>query len=162
MRRINFVLSLLLCAFVLVSCGKKKEVSESEAFRSTLTAEDTTAMLKICDDCMKSLKAGDIDAALAQLHLYDDSTRTVKPLSKEKEQELRKTFKFFPVHDYTIDYYTFTTEGVNDVKYRIEFFEKVDPQSPESNTIGFMFNPVKVDGQWYLTVKEASQDFERH
>jgi len=161
MRRINFVLSLLLCALVLVSCGKKKEPTESEVFRSTLTAEDTTAMLKICDDCMKSLKAGDIDAALSQLHLYDDSTRTVKPLTPAKEKELRNTFTVFPVHDYTIDYYTFTTEGLNDVKYRIEFFEKADPESSEANTIGFMFNPVKVDGQWFLTVKEAHQDFDQ-
>ena len=117
-------------------------------------------MLALCDQCMETLKAGQVDKALSMLHLYDDSTRTVLPLSEQKERELRRTFKLFPVVKYTRAYYTFTTEGLNDVKYNIEFFEK-EAGDPTPNSIGFMFNPVKVEGQWYLTVKEADQDIDR-
>ena len=161
MKRIQTIISLLLvCCLALFSCGKKQPVSEREAFRSTLTKEDTTQMLALCDQCMETLKAGQVDKALSMLHLYDDSTRTVLPLSEQKERELRRTFKLFPVVKYTRAYYTFTTEGLNDVKYNIEFFEK-EAGDPTPNSIGFMFNPVKVEGQWYLTVKEADQDIDR-
>ena len=53
------------------------------------------------------------------------------------------------------------SKGQNDVKYDIRFFEKTDPADTTPNTIGFMFNPVKVDGRWYLCIKEADQDFNR-
>ena len=155
----------LLAAFslllVLTACGRKETVSEAEQFRSELTREDTTQMLALCGQCMETLKQGKIDEALSQMRLYNDSTRTVSPLSAEKQAELRRTFRLFPVIDYKLDYYSFDVEGRNDVKYSIEFFKKENPDDPTPNTIGFMFNPVKVDGQWYVTVKEADQDFNR-
>ena len=39
-----------------------------------------------------------------------------------------------------------------------------DEEHPEVNGVpktSFMFNPVKVDGQWYLTVKRADQNIDR-
>ncbi len=161
MKRISILFPLLLaCSLVFFSCGKKQPRDERAEFRSSLTKEDTTQMLALCDRCMETLKAGRTDEALAMLHLYDDSTRTVLPLSEQKQRELRRTFKLFPVVNYSLVYYTFTTQGLNDVKYSVEFFEK-PAGDPTPNSIGFMFNPVKVDGQWYLTVKEADQDIDR-
>ena len=58
----------LFCGF-LVSCGSKKKSREEriEEFRSELTAEDTAAMLKLCDDAMADLKAHKVDQVLANL-----------------------------------------------------------------------------------------------
>ena len=39
---------------------------------------------------------------------------------------------------------------------------KKEPGDPIPNTIGFMFNPIKVDGKWNLAVKEANQEVLRH
>ena len=74
---------------------------------------------------------------------------------------MRNTFTVFPVLNYRMVYFNFSTEGRNDVKYEIEFFEKADSTDQAPNTIGLMFNPVKVDDQWYLTMKEADQEFTR-
>ena len=121
-----------------------------------LTAEDTAQMLNLSRSCMDTLKAGHIDEALQMLYVMRDGKAI--PLPAEKEQQLRKNFKYFPVIDYTLDYYTFSNVDNNDVKFRIEFFKHTGPDDKTPNTIGFMFNPVKIDGTWYLTVKEATQE----
>lgn len=149
----------LLCMHV--GCSNKPKPTPAQEFRAELTAEDTTKMLGICEECMKTLKAGNIDGALNLLYQYDDSTKTVSPISEENRKKMRNTFTVFPVLNYRMVYYNFTTQGLNDVKYEIEFFEKADSTDQAPNTIGLMFNPVKVDDQWYLTMKEAGQDFTR-
>jgi isocitrate dehydrogenase len=44
------------------------------------------------------------------------------------------------------------------VKFQIEFFKHTSSDDHTPNTIGFMFNPVKIDGVWYLAVKEATKE----
>ena len=41
---------------------------------------------------------------------------------------------------------------------QIEFFKHTSSDDHTPNTIGFMFNPVKIDGVWYLAVKEATKE----
>ena len=41
------------------------------------------------------------------------------------------------------------------MKLQIEFFKHTSSDDHTPNTIGFMFNPVKIDGVWYLAVKEV-------
>lgn len=143
---------------VFASCKQvQKPVSESaEEFKNGLTATDTSDVVKLCDDCMNTLKAGEIDKALEMIQMVD-TNMNVTPLDEASIKKLRKTFKFFPVVNYRLDKIAFNTSGLNDVKYIIEFTEAVEPGSAPS-TIGFMFNPVKVDGKWVLTVKQASQE----
>lgn len=168
MKYLKSILLLLLVSLFAscTSCGGDKNnehpYHESTEFKKELTAEDTTRMLEISNMCMESLKAGHIDQALSQLYMYDDSTETVKPLTAQKRKELQEVFKLFPVLKYSMNYFSFNTKGVNDVKYTIEFFEKTDSSDTAPNTIGFMFNPVKVDGQWYLTVKDGKNFDEKY
>ena len=156
-----FIVALTL-GYVQISCVDHKPKSseqmvqeEHAAFVKELTSEDTVEMIKICNDCMNTLKSGRIDDAMKMFHLITPDGE-LKPLSQEKERQLRKNFKFFPVIDYKLDYFSFNTSGVNDVKYTIEFFEKKDGDATP-NTINFMFNPVKKSRKWYITVKEADQ-----
>ena len=151
-----FVLVVSCC---LVSCGEKKKAKTTtpqEEFLMGLTVEDTTQILNLSQCCMDTLKAGHIDEALKMLYVMQDGK--VAPLPAEKEQQLRKNFKFFPVIDYKLDYYAFSNVDNNDVKFRIEFFKHTGPDDKTPNTIGFMFNPVKIDGTWYLTIKERDQE----
>ena len=103
----------------MVSCNSKKEPREQkvEEFRSELTKEDTVAMLHICDQAMKDLKAKKIDKVLASLYEYTDSTKELKSLSKETENKYRRLFTMFPVLEYERKYYSFQLEGCNDVRY---------------------------------------------
>ena len=144
------------CRFLfLVLMRRKKEAAHSQR-RMGLTAEDTVQVLTISRSCMDTLKAGNIDEALKMLFILRDGKAI--PLPAEKEQQLRKKFKYFPVVDYKLDYYSFSSTDNNDVKFQIEFFKHTSSDDHTPNTIGFMFNPVKIDGVWYLAVKEATKE----
>lgn len=118
-------------------------------------------MLQLADHCMELLKNKDIDAALNSLHEYDSNTNELKTLSDESKKRYEHVFKMFPVLDYKRDYYSFQLEGQNDVKYIIVFAEAdKDNDLPAAKT-ALMFNPVKIDGSWYLTIKTGDENFDR-
>lgn len=159
MRKVIYIV--LSAAFVLsfTSCKEKSRVQREQEFISELTKEDTTQMLKLSDGCMDLLKQNKIDEALSMLYEYDEESKALNPLSDETRKRLQKQFKFFPVLEYTRNYYSFMLEGVNDVKYVIKFAEEEHPEENGEAKTAFMLNPVRVDGTWYLTVKNGS-DFD--
>ena len=125
---------LYICVLVAVSCflfscgEKKKQLTPKEEFLMGLTAEDTVQVLTISRSCMDTLKAGNIDEALKMLFILRDGKAI--PLPAEKEQQLRKKFKYFPVVDYKLDYYSFSSTDNNDVKFQIEFFKHTSSDDP--------------------------------
>lgn len=139
-----------------VSCGNNKQKSREEMvaeFRSELTTEDTTAMLKLCDTAMEQLKQKKIDEVLASLYEYTDSTQEVKKLSAKTEKAYRRRLTMFPVLEYERKYFSFQLEGCNDVKYEVIFATAEQTGTGEPAKTAFMFNPVKIDGDWKLCVK---------
>jgi len=154
-------------AFVLIysfctSCSQKKTQSNKTTemeFSESLTSEDTTQMLQLADDCMELLKQQEIDKAIDMLQEYDDSLEQINPLSAETEKRLRRQFQVFPVLKYKREYFSFMEQGLNDVLYKIWFAEEDDPAQNGEPVIKFMFNPIKLDGEWHLCVKRADQSF---
>ena len=122
-------------------------------FRSTLSSSDTTQMLQLCDEAMEQLKNHSYEKVLSSLYEYNDSTKEVKPLSETLMRQYRSNFETFPVIEYRRVYYSFLLEGCNDVKYEVIFATPEQTGTDEPAKTAFMFNPVKIDGQWYLCVK---------
>ena len=118
----------------MASCNSKKESREQkvEEFRSELTKEDTVAMLHICDQAMKDLKA-----------------------------KYRRLFTMFPVLEYERKYYSFQLEGCNDVKYEVVFATAEQAGTEEPAKTAYMFNPVRINGEWKLCVKTADDEFDK-
>ncbi|WP_444363248.1 hypothetical protein [Prevotella sp.] len=159
-------ITILLLASILIgftACSSRKQSRNEEVaeFRSQLTIEDTTTMLKLCDDAMEALKAKNIDKVLASLCEYTDSTKEVKPLSKETAQRYRRQFTMFPVLSYERKYYSFQLEGCNDVKYEVVFATAEQAGTDQPAKTAYMFNPVKIDGQWRLCVKTADEEIDK-
>jgi hypothetical protein len=73
---ITLVVALILFT---TACSHKEKTRDEriEDFRSELTAEDSTTMLRLADNAMEQLKAKNIDAVIASLFEYDDSTKEV-------------------------------------------------------------------------------------
>lgn len=147
------LLPLLSFALVLFVACKGEHKTESQIFQEGLTAQDSTTMLQKCDSCMQFLSEGRIDEALAMLVEYDDSLQQVSPLSDETRASYMRKFTLFPVIKYELQYMSFTSSGLNDAKYEVQF----GPDEAGAPKTSYMFNPVKIEGQWYLCVKSANQ-----
>lgn len=164
MKKVLFISLTVVVSLLIVSCGKKKSQmtreEQIEEFRKDLTQEDTTVMLKLADDAMEQLKAKKIDQVVASLYEYDDSTQEVKPITEETSKRYARRFKMFPVLDYYREYYSFMLEGCNDVKYRVTFATAEQAGGKNPATTMFMFNPVKIDGEWKLCVKTPKDLFD--
>lgn len=153
------VLAVVLCLPSCNSCGNKESKPRDEQvqeFRGTLSKEDTTSMLKLCDDAMEMLKNKKYDAVLANLYEYTDSTHEVKPLSDATARRYSKIFHMFPVLEYHRTYYSFQLEGCNDVKYKVKWATAEQAGTKDAPETAYMFNPVKIDGKWYLCVKTSA------
>jgi len=164
MKKIIIFICLAIISFNFISCkDKKKETREERVaeFRAELTAEDTATMLKLCDDAMKELKAKNIDKVLASLYEYTDSTEDLKPLSEELKKKYRNQFQIFPVMEYERKYYSFQLEGCNDVKYEVTFATAEQTGTGQPAKTAFMFNPVKINGEWKLCVKTADEEIDK-
>lgn len=158
--------SLIFCAVTLavMSCKNQPKSSEEsrieqvEQFRAKLVADDTTTVLRLCDNAMEMLMNKQYDEVIASLYEYTDSTQEIKPITKQTAAKYLRKFKLYPVIRYERKYYSFQLEGCNDVKYDVIFASGEDAGTSSPAVIGYMFNPVKVDGEWRLCVK-TSTDF---
>lgn len=152
--------SLLFLLTVFYSCNSVpkqesiKTYAEFEAeFISTLTSADTTLVLEKAERFMKGLQNGELKNSLTELvELKGDS---IVPISSSKLAEMEKRFQRFPVLKYRLVSYTFSTPGLNDLKFAVEFAPK--GANGKAPAISFMLNPVKVAGEWYLCVKDKTQ-----
>lgn len=163
MKKVLYFGICLLALMAAASCTDKSKTKtdQSQEFRSGLTETDTLRMLAISDSCMTLLQNSDLDGAMAMLYEYDDSTGQVSPLSDETRQRYQRLFTMFPVKSFQRVKYSFMLEGLNDVKYDVIFAEEEHPEVNGVPKTSFMFNPVRVDGTWYLTVKRSDQEIDR-
>lgn len=165
MNKFNYiVLSICaVCLLTVVGCKKKQLTREERVaeFRAQLTQTDTTEMLRLCDNAMELLKGKKIDEVVGGLYEYNDSTQEISPLSKEMVKQLTRKFKMFPVLEYKRSYYSFMLEGCNDVKYEVTFATAEQAGTEEPATTMFMFNPVRIDGDWKLCVKRPTDEVDQ-
>ena len=120
---------------------------------ASLTQSDEDAVLALADDCMRKFQAGQLDEALDMIHvLYNN---VVYKKSDSYTAQLKQRFEAYPVLSFERLYHSFSTEGNNDISYSY-VFEPANGNIPAS-TRKLMFNPVYIDGQWYLTFKDGSQ-----
>ena len=151
----------LLAFIILFSCGPKysgsngeKTQKDAEAeFVGSLTKADQDAVLALADEFMGKLQAGEVEDALDMIHvLYND---VLYKKSASYTANLVQRFRVFPVISYERVYYSFSTEGNNDISYSYVFAPASANHSAQ--TMKLMLNPVYIDGQWYLTFKDLGQ-----
>lgn len=161
-------ISFIICCFS--ACNNKKNTQKEETvkswgeakaeFVSELSSSDTSNVKTIAFQCMDLLKADSISQALDMLYTIEGTK--LRKMSDEEKIQLTKRFKIFPVIDYKFEGITFSTQGHNDVKFTYYFSKSENPQDTPK-ALGLMFNPIKIDNQWYLTMKnigQSSQDMQ--
>jgi hypothetical protein len=161
--RMKKLFILLAAVAVLVSChsrpkysgahGEKTQKDAEAEFVASLTQSDEDAVLALADECMSKFQAGQLDEALDMIHVLHNNV--VYKKSASYTAQLKQRFEAYPVLSFERLYHSFSTEGNNDISYSY-VFEPANGNIPAS-TRKLMFNPVYIDGKWYLTFKDGSQ-----
>lgn len=159
MKKLVFILTVLA---LVASCrprysgahGEKTQKDAEAEFVSSLSQTDQDAVLALAEDCMKKLQAGQVEEAVDMIYILHDNV--VYQKSDDYTVQLVNRFTSgFPVLTYERLYYSFSTEGNNDISYSYTFGPAGD--NGQAPTMKLMFNPVFVNGQWYLTFKDGAQ-----
>lgn len=147
---------------VLCSCNSSKNAQNSDMkmqknaeteFLSELSQVDSSLVAALAGQFMENMKAGSIEAALDLLYVLNDDV-LYKP-SDEYLTQLRSRFTHFPVVSYKLERISFSTKGNNDLSFVYAFAEAAEGE--QAPTMKLMFNPVMIDGNWYLTLKDGNQ-----
>lgn len=148
-----FIISVLGIS-ILSSCSKeeKPQPSAHDNFVASLSSADTTEVLDLCQQFFAKLAAGDKESAIGMLSMSDEQG-AILPLSEEKRNSLNKQFTLFPVLDNHLVDYKFGDAADNLMRFKVVFAK--DEQGKEES-INFGLNPIRMDGKWYLTVRNAS------
>lgn len=120
----------------------------------TLEQRDTAHVFELTKSFLESLKANDIDKAVSMLYFLD-ADRQVVPLPDSLVERQKSVFRMFPVLSYKIESIIFNTETDSQVKYTVEFFKK-QPGDTRPNTTSFFIKPMRVKGQWFLTMFDSN------
>lgn len=130
----------------------KTHLDAETEFVKSLSASDTAAVLGLTDRFMSLVRDGDVADAVGMITVVSQNV-VYKP-SDRYFLELVNRFTNMDVDSFTLLDYYFTTEGNNDVRYMTE---STPDGAAAPIKVKVTFNPVKVDGQWYLALKDGNQ-----
>ena len=136
------------------SLSKYRSYTDAEnEFVGALTQLDTATVIFLANSFVDALKEGNISGALEMLYCLDGNV--LYKISDNFSNELVSRFESFPVGEFSIDHYSFSTAGSNDLCYQYTVANTEGNEHPMQMKL--MFNPVKVDNLWYLTLKDGNQ-----
>lgn len=156
MRLLHYSCLALVLAVCLAGCSGKEKKTEVRAKGPNMTLEqrDTTEVYQLTKSFLELLKAKEIDKAVSMLYFLD-ADREVVPLPDSLVERQKSVFRMFPVLNYKIESIIFNTETDSQVKYTVEFFKK-QPGDTRPNTTSFFIKPMRVNGQWFLTMFDSN------
>ncbi len=121
-------------------------------FLASLTNLDSFTVFALGQEFMQNLMpGGDLDSALTSLTVIENNV--LYRISDESISEMKARFSARPVADYACIRCSFSTEANNDLVYRYTTSGKVG----SAPGIKLVLNPVKVEGNWYLSLKDGYQ-----
>lgn len=144
-------------AFAMLSCGgrggRAATQDEGEAYLSSLTKADTASLLSIADSCMTLMANGEYEKALAGVGYVDGETLDV--MTPEMVARTAATFKSLGVYGFERSGFELSSAEDNIVRYRLKIAgPSADSGAAIAPTTGFAFNAYRIDGNWYLSLKQ--------
>ncbi len=140
-----FVFPVLFC-FLLSACNNSPKVrtyaDAEREFLASLTAEDSLAVVDLAKEFFENVKYNKTDEALDMINVLENAV--LYRIDLASRDFLRPRFLRMPEEGWSLVRYSFSTPGVNDLVCMYGGMKLV-------------FNPVKIDGRWYLTLKDGFQ-----
>lgn len=156
MKRISLFLAIFMMLTVFVGCSDKKAPTKQKKEYS-FSHQDSMEVLNLVDQFKTYLEQNDLRSAVEMLSiLKGDSLIPMEPVQQRRQAMALNMVKGVK---YDVDYLKFNSDRNNEVKLDITLFEK-EENDPKPNKISFFFRPVRLEGKWYLTVKDNITDRE--
>ena len=144
-----FALSLLSCG---TRSGRATAQDEGEEYLSSLTKADTASLLSIADSCMTLLTNGEYEKAFGGVGYVDGET--IEAMTPEMIARTAMSFKNLGVHGFERSGFELTNPELNTVSYRLKIGGPSASSGTVTPTTGFAFNAYRIDGHWYLSLKQ--------
>lgn len=160
MRKSSLYLIVLVAALTFGSCGgnkkdAKKELSELPKPNMDLNAADTAEVISLANQFLDRLRAEKFDEAVGMIFFLNGDS--IEVLSNDRARGQKALLERCKGVRYDVDYFVFSEEKDNIVKYTVTMFEK-DANDPRPNKTSFFLKPVRRDGKWFLTMADSMSD----
>ena len=154
--KILTVFSFVLLFFCLcVGCtNKNKSADETPEETMTLSAADTTQVVDLMHQYFDLLLNKNFDGALSMVsQLRNDSLVEMTP---ELQKHYEMGMKIITPIRFQLESIIFRTESDCLVKYSGVLFDKEDVNDNRPNKMFYAIKPVRINGEWHLTVADDS------
>ena len=146
-----FSLVLLFLGLCVGCTNKDKSVEEPEETMS-LSANDTTQVIDLMHQYFDLLLNKDFDGAMSMIsQLHNDSLLEMTP---ELQKHYQMGMKIISPVRYELENMFFRTESDCLVKYSAVLFDKEGADDKRPNKMFYAIKPVRIDGEWHLTVAD--------
>ena len=148
------LLLLILLAVVMASCTENKETKKLflRPPSITLSAQDTTEINQKIQTHISLLKENKLNE-LADILYYLQEDNTINSLNEEQKASFVKGMSLFKIYDVKIKHLIIRSEYNNELCATLKIKEDGDFEKNYGVT-KFYFNPVKIDGVWYITIRD--------
>lgn len=118
----------------------------------SLSEADTTKVVDLMNQYFDVLMNKDYDRALSMIsQLRNDSLTEMSP---ELQKHYQMGMKIISPIRYQLESIIFRTESDCLVKYSAVLFEKEDVNDNRPNKMFYAIKPVRINGEWHLTVAD--------
>lgn len=153
-KKILTVFSLVILLFALcVGCTNKSKQVEMPQETMKLSAVDTTQVLDLVQQYFDLLLKKDFEGAMSMLSQLRGGS--LQEMSPEMRKHYEVGMKIITPIRYELENIVFKTEEDCLVRYSGILFEKEDPTDKRPNKVYYAVKPVRINGEWHLTVADV-------
>ena len=147
-----FSLVLLLFGLCIACTDKNKTAEETTEETMLLSANDTTQVFDLMHQYFDLLLNKDFEGAMSMVSQYrNDSLVEMTP---ELQKHYQMGMKIISPVRYELESVIFRTESDCLVKYSGVLFDKEDVNDNRPNKMFYAIKPVRINGEWHLTVAD--------
>ncbi len=138
-----------------VGCKDKKPEPQPQDYLRPASVDfskgDTSSINKLVDDFIANVNKRNISDASAALYLLKDGQAVELPL--DKRQQFESIISRIPLNGCELSSFELQGEKDNKVAVAIKITPDANVETGKG-TIKLVLNPVRVNGKWYLTLRD--------